>query len=90
MRDFYTPSEEELNQIAIACSEDERLREILGRILSFSEEERESFRQKMTLFFIGAETDEDIKAKRVFSVLIERVYAEKIGKKVALNELTTS
>ncbi len=84
MRDFKTPSEEELNQIAIACIEDERLREILGRILSFTEEERDNFRQKMTLFFIGVDTDEDRKSKRFFSVLMEREYAAKIGKKVGV------
>jgi hypothetical protein len=84
MKPFINPTEEELNQISIACNEDERLREILGRILSFTEEEKKKFRQKMTVYFLGTETPEDIKTKQFFTILLEEDYALKVAKKAGI------
>jgi len=62
-------NEEELNEIIIACIQDERLREILGRVLSMNEREKNDFRKKINLFFLDKTSHEDLQSKRFFNLI---------------------
>jgi len=77
-------NEDLLDEIITACQEDERLREILGRILSMGTEERKDFRRKMNLFFLGKDNPADSQTRSFFQTLLTSDNAENVGRKVGL------
>jgi len=77
-------NEDKLNEISIACTEDERLREILGRILSMNEKELKEFKTKLTIFYLDKKEIDDIQAFEFFKVLLDNRNAFQVGRKVGL------
>jgi len=77
-------NEDKLNEISIACTEDERLREILGRILSMNEKELKEFKTKLTIFYLDKKEIDDIQAFEFFKVLLDSQNAFLVGRKVGL------
>lgn len=75
-------NEEELNEITIACIQDERLRNILGRVLSMTEIEKDKFRKKISLFFLGKLSIEDLQVKKFFSIIAASDNAEIINDRI--------
>lgn len=73
-----------MDEIITACQEDERLREILGRILSMGTKERQDFRRKMNLFFLGKDSPADAHSRSFFQTLLSSDNAENVGRKVGL------
>lgn len=73
-----------LNEISVACKEDKRLREILRRVLSMNENEVKEFKKKMNIYFIGKDTQEDLKAKHFFSFILNGSNAEAVAQKIGI------
>jgi len=75
-----------LNDISVACKEDKRLRDILRRILTMSEEEKRAFRKKMTIYFIGKDGEDDGTVKSFFQFVLEEDNAVKIAENIGLSQ----
>lgn len=73
-----------LNEISVACKEDKRLRDILGRVLSMSEKEVKDFKKKMNVYFIGRETQEDLEVKRFFSYILDGSNAKALAQRLGI------
>jgi hypothetical protein len=73
-----------LNEITSACKEDTRLRDILRRILSRDKYEIEDFKKKMNIYFIGRDSEEDLKSKRFFQFVLEASNAELVAKSIGI------
>ena len=59
-----------LNEISAACREDNRLRDILRRVLSMNDKEIAEFKKKVNIYFIGRDTREDLEAKHFFGFIL--------------------
>jgi len=73
-----------LNEISVACKEDKRLRDILRRVLSMNEKDIQVFKKKMSIYFIGKETQEDLEAKRFFSFILNDSNAQAVAQKIGI------
>jgi hypothetical protein len=73
-----------LNEISAACKDDTRLREILRRILSMSNIEIDEFKKKMNIYYIGRDTEEDLKSKRFFQFVLEPSNAVEVAKSIGI------
>ncbi len=73
-----------LNEISVACKEDNRLRDILRRVLSMNEKEIKEFKKKMNIYFIGRDTREDLEAKHFFSFILNDSNAEVVAQKIGI------
>jgi len=73
-----------LNEISVACKEDNRLRDILRRVLSMNEVEIKEFKKKMNIYFIGKDTQEDLEAKHFFSFILNGSNAETVAEKIGI------
>ncbi|HPE69332.1 MAG TPA: hypothetical protein P5560_02850 [Thermotogota bacterium] len=77
--------EEEIEAVSIACEEDLRLREILGRILSMAPEEKNTFKTKMHLFFLGKEKEPGNEMMRMFfRIALDTQKARLVARKIGL------
>ena len=73
-----------LNEISVACKEDNRLRDILRRVLSMNEKEVKEFKKKMNIYFIGKDTQEDLEAKHFFSFILNDSNAKAVAQKIGI------
>ena len=73
-----------LNEISAACREDNRLRDILRRVLSMNEKEVKEFKKKMNVYFIGRDTQEDLEAKHFFSFILNDSNAKAVAQKIGI------
>ncbi|MDN5360286.1 MAG: hypothetical protein PWQ84_1349 [Thermotogaceae bacterium] len=73
-----------LNEISVACKEDNRLRDILRRILSMNENEIKEFKKKMNVYFIGRDSQEDLEAKQFFSFILNDSNAKAVAQKIGI------
>ena len=73
-----------LNEISVACREDNRLRDILRRVLSMNEKEVKEFKKKMNIYFIGRDSQEDLEAKHFFSFILNDSNAKAVAQKLGI------
>ena len=73
-----------LNEISVACKEDNRLRDILRRVLSMNEKEIKEFKKKMNIYFIGRDSQEDLEAKHFFSFILNDSNAKAVAQKIGI------
>lgn len=73
-----------LNEISVACKEDNRLRDILRRVLSMNEVEIKAFKKKMNIYFIGKDSQEDLEAKHFFSFILDGSNAKAVAQKIGI------
>jgi len=62
-----------LNEIIKAANEDERIRSIIVRLFSMTDEEREDFKRKVMLYFIDKDSDIDVEAFKFFKIVLENL-----------------
>ena len=63
----------EVQQILNAMKEDSRIKAIVLQIIKMSSEERESFRKKVTYYFMNKNSEVDVEAFKFFKVVLENV-----------------
>jgi len=73
-----------LNEISAACRNDKRLREILRRVLSMDATEIGDFKKKMSVYFIGKESVEDLEAKKFFSFILDDSNALSVAREIGI------
>lgn len=73
-----------LSEISAACKDDTRLREILRRILFMNNIEMDEFKKKMNIYYIGRDTEEDLKSKRFFQFVLEPSNAVEVAKSIGI------
>ena len=73
-----------LNEISAACREDNRLRDILRRVLSMNAEEITDFKKKMNIYFIGRDSQEDLEVKHFFSFILNDSNAKAVAQKLGI------
>ena len=76
--------QDSLNEFSATCKEDIRLGEILRRILSMSDNEIDEFKKKMNIYYIGRDTEEDLKSKRFFQFALEPSNAVELAKSIGI------
>ncbi len=65
-------------EVIKACIEDRRLLDIVRNIFRMSDEEREAFKRKLSIYFMDKFSDEDVNAFRFFRFVLEKNNAEKV------------
>lgn len=75
-----------MDEIVIACQEDERLRAILGRVLSMEIQEKQAFRRKMNLYFLGKNDPDDMQVRSFFQTILTDNNVEIVARKVGLTQ----
>ncbi|AJG39884.1 hypothetical protein TRQ7_00145 [Thermotoga sp. RQ7] len=63
----------EVQQILNAMKDDPRIKAIVLQIIRMSSEERESFRKKVTYYFMNKNSEVDIEAFKFFKVVLENI-----------------
>jgi len=75
-----------LEYIVRSCIEDPRLLDIVRSIARMSEEEKDAFLKKVSLYFINKSSEEDIEAYKFFKFVIQNSNAKRILERVKGNE----
>ncbi|MGB9790759.1 MAG: hypothetical protein ACPLTP_09050 [Thermotoga caldifontis] len=69
-----------LLQIAKACAQDESLLAVVKHVASMNEEEKESFRVKVKMYFLNKTDEVDLQAYEFFRLILESDNAAQVLK----------
>ncbi len=75
-----------LEHVVKSCIEDSRLLDIVRNVARMSEEEKEVFLKKVSLYFMNKSSEEDIEAYKFFKFILQGDNAKKILERVKNNE----